>query len=144
MTKAKPLQSRLEELCKQHNVEIMYAFGSRCRELKGYVFGEGPIEKTSLSDADIGVEISGSRRMSVKSKVELMIELEDFFDVNRVDLVDLADADPFVAANVIRGERLYAEDTYRADEYDLYVLRRAGDLAHFERERLRLIFGESA
>ena len=120
----------------------MYAFGSRRRELRNYIFGEGHIEKTLPSDADIGVKISPGQGLSVRDKVELTIELEDFFDVNRVDLVILAEADPFVAANVIRGERLYAEDTYRADEYDLYILRRAGDCAHLERERLRLIFGE--
>ena len=68
--------------------------------------------------------------------------MEDLLDVTRVDLVCLDDADPFLAANVIRGERLYARNTYEADEYDLYVLRRAGDLAPLERERLTLILGE--
>jgi hypothetical protein len=59
----------------------------------------------------------------------------------RVDLVDLATADPFLAANVIRGERLHAADGRAADEYELYVLRRAGDLAPLERERMALILG---
>ena len=59
-----------------------------------------------------------------------------------MDLVILPEADPFLAANVVRGERLYAENEYRADEYDLYVLRRAGDLAPLERERMALILGE--
>ncbi len=71
-----------------------------------------------------------------------MLALEDAFEVPRVDLVMLAEADPFLAANVVRGERLYARDTYLADEYDLYVLRRAGDLAPLERERIALILGE--
>jgi hypothetical protein len=35
--------------------------------------------------------------------------------------------DAFVAVNIIRGERLYVEDDYLADEYELYVLRRALD-----------------
>jgi hypothetical protein len=48
-------------------------------------------------------------------------------------------ADPFLAAEIVRGERLYARDACEADEYDLYVLRRAGDLAPFERERMALI-----
>jgi hypothetical protein len=62
--------------------------------------------------------------------------------VNRVDLVSLPDADPFLAANIIRGERLFANDSYLADEYDLYILRRAGDLIPLERERQSLILGE--
>jgi hypothetical protein len=57
-------------------------------------------------------------------------------------VVCLQEADPFLAANVVRGERLYARDEYEADEYDLYVLRRAGDLAPLERERIALILRE--
>ena len=45
----------------------------------------------------------------------------------------------FVAAEVIRGERLFARDEVEADEYDLYVLRRAGDQAPLERERMALV-----
>lgn len=56
-----------------------------------------------------------------------------------MDLVVLEDADPFLAAEIIKGERLFARDEYEADEYDLFVLRRAGDLIPFERERLNLI-----
>ncbi|GAB4526179.1 MAG: hypothetical protein Kow0063_00110 [Anaerolineae bacterium] len=59
-----------------------------------------------------------------------------------VDLVCSPEADPFLAANVVHGERLYARDEYEADEYDLYVLRRAGDLIPLERERMALILGE--
>jgi hypothetical protein len=50
---------------------------------------------------------------------------------------------PFLAANIIRGERLFADDSYHADKYDLYILRRAGDLSPLERERMALILGES-
>jgi hypothetical protein len=64
---------------------------------------------------------------------------EDLFDVGKVDLVLLSEADPFLAVNIIRGERLYCVEEDGADEYDLYVLRRAGDLAHFERERIERV-----
>ena len=75
-------------------------------------------------------------------KVRLGIALEDLFGAGWVDVVCLPEADPFLAANVVRGERLYARDEYEADEYDLYVLRRAGDLAPLERERIALILRE--
>lgn len=75
----------------------------------------------------------------MRQKVELALALEDLFGVNRVDLVVLPEADPFLAANVICGERLFADDGYLADEYDLYVLRRAGDLLPLERERQALV-----
>ena len=44
-----------------------------------------------------------------------------------------------LAEEIIRGERLYAQNEYEADEYDLYVLRRAGDQAPLEREWLAQI-----
>ena len=53
----------------------------------------------------------------------------------------IQEADPFLAANIIRGERIYSRDEYQADEYDLYILRRAGDLAPLERERIAIIMG---
>jgi hypothetical protein len=79
---------------------------------------------------------------SVAEKVRLAVALEGLLRCQRVDLVVLDEADPFVAAEVIRGERLYAHDEYAADEYDLYVLRRAGDLAPLEWERMALVLGE--
>ena len=74
--------------------------------------------------------------------MELSQELEDFFNVPRVDLLVIPEVDPFVAANIIRGERLYCRDQYLADEYELFILRRAGDLLPLERERLALIMEE--
>ena len=71
------------------------------------------------------------------------MELEDLFSVKRVDLVIIPEADPFLAANIIRGERIFCQDDYRADEYDLYILRRAGDLAPLERERQSIIMKKS-
>ena len=51
----------------------------------------------------------------------------------------IPEADPFLAANIVRGERILCKDEYEADEYDLYILRRAGDLVPLERERISLI-----
>jgi hypothetical protein len=69
----------------------------------------------------------------------LSIAFEDLFSVARVDLLNIPEVDPFLAANIIRGERLYCRDEYEGDEYELYILRRAGDLAPFEKERIALI-----
>jgi len=59
-----------------------------------------------------------------------------------VDVVVIPEVDPFLAANIIRGERIYCRDKYSADEYELYILRRAGDLIPLERERISLIMEE--
>ncbi len=47
----------------------------------------------------------------------------------------LPQAGPYVALDVVSGELLCWTDPIREAEYQLFVLRRAGDLTFFERER---------
>lgn len=129
----------LDGVCRRFGVQILYAFGSRRNEARAWLSESNTTLTTGGSDLDIGVK--PTERMDVRQKVELAIALEDLFGVERVDLVVLPEADPFLAANIIRGERLFADDRYLADEYDLYILRRAGDLAFLERERQALVLG---
>lgn len=135
------IRKDLEAMCHRHGVEILYAFGSRALELKDFLEGKGELSSSTPSDMDIGVKVRQATPFSVQEKVRLSLELEDLLDVNRVDLCLLNDADPFLVAEVIRGERIYCKDEFQADEYELYVLRRAGDLAPLERERLSLVLG---
>jgi uncharacterized protein YutE (UPF0331/DUF86 family)/predicted nucleotidyltransferase len=121
------------------NVSLLYVFGSRARQIAGWLTGSRDRGSSTDSDVDIGVRSRGGVVWSVAEKVLLAQALEDLFGCTRVDLVVLGDADPFLAAEIIRGERLYADDSYEADQYDLYVLRCAGDLAPLERERQALI-----
>jgi predicted nucleotidyltransferase len=132
----------LARLCKEFRVDILYVFGSRASEVKEWLVGDRLNLPPDLADVDVGVKTAREVRLSVRDKVRMAMALEDLLGVTRVDLVCFSDADPFLAANIVRGERLYARDTYEADEYDLYVLRRAGDLAPLERERMALILGE--
>jgi len=133
----------LARLCRQFEIEILYAFGSRAEEVKEWLTGACSSLPPSFSDVDIGSKAAPETNLSVHDKVRLTLALEDLLGVMRVDMVCLSDADPFVAANIVRGVRLYAYDSYQADEYELYILRRAGDLAPLERERMALILGES-
>lgn len=137
MTSATNNRAALEALCRQYNLHILYAFGSRGKQAYHWLAEAGITLPPGVSDLDIGIKPAAP--LNVRQKVELAVALEDLFGVNRVDLVVLPEADPFLAANVIRGERLFADDAYLADEYDLYVLRRAGDLAFLERERQELV-----
>lgn len=129
----------LAQLCRQSEIDILYVFGNRAGEVKAWLEGVGSDLSPGLSDVDIGVKAAQGKVLRVHEKVLLALLLEDLLGVTRVDLVCLEEAGPFLAANVIRGERLYACDSYQADEYELYVMRRAGDLAPLERERLTLI-----
>jgi hypothetical protein len=134
--------SDLQRICETFGVDILYVFGSRAGEVRAWMEGEVLTCPWTVRCGRRG-EARAGRSPLVYDKVRLAIALEDFFDVHRVDLVSLDDADPFLAVEIIRGERLYARDKDDADEYDLYVLRRAGDLAPLERERIALILGEA-
>jgi hypothetical protein len=129
----------LVRLCNEFQVDILYAFGSRAGEVKEWLEGNHSNLPPDTADVDMGVRAVRGAWFSVHDKVRLALALEDLLGVTRVDLVCFADADPFVATNIVRGERLYACDAYEADEYELYILRRAGDLAPLERERIALI-----
>ena len=144
-SQGKPTMDRtkaLARLCDEFQVDILYAFGSRAGEVREWLRGERVRLSPGPPDVDVGVKAVRGVRLSVHDKVRLALALEDLLGVSRVDLVCFSDADPFLAANIVRGERLYARDSYQADEYDLYILRRAGDLAPLERERMALILGE--
>jgi hypothetical protein len=132
---------RISACCERNGIESLHSFGSRAREIADWVEGKRPAPERSSADIDIGALPNEGRRLSIREKSTIAIELEEIFGAGRVDLVVLPEADPFLVANVIRGERLYCRDTYAADEYELYALRRAADLAPFERERLSLIEG---
>ena len=138
------LQEELCEICDRHDIDLVYAFGSRAGEVRASLYGIGKMDKSTKADVDIGIKPSPKRRaISVREKVEIALEIENLLGVERVDLVILSEADPFLAANIVRGERIFSRDPYSAEEYELYILRRAGDLAPLERERLSMIFAEA-
>lgn len=132
----------LEQICVQCGVVALYAFGSQAKEVSDWLTGVRPEMGPSFSDVDIGAKAVVGVTWSVAEKVRVAVALEDLLRCPRVDLVVLDEADAFLAADVIRGERLFARDQHAADEYDLFVLRRAGDLAPLERDRMTLVLGE--
>jgi predicted nucleotidyltransferase len=99
----------------------LYLFGSRARH-----------EETEHSDADIGILFY--QEQTLRDVLLLEDTLERRLGL-KVDLVDAGRANAFLALDIIRGERVFCADEDRCDEFDLYVMRRAGDLAPFERER---------
>lgn len=135
------LRSRLDDFCRTHGLDALYVFGSRAEEVRRRLAAGRLVPAVSSSDVDIGILPPESVVLPVDRKAAIAAGLEDLFGASRVDLVVLPEADPFLAVNVIRGERLYVRDAHRIDEYELFVLRRAGDLAPFEHERLAMIGG---
>jgi hypothetical protein len=135
-------QVALDQICRQFDIALLYCFGSRAVEIRDWFEERRDNLPPSRADADIGVKRLPGKKWSINEKVHLAGALEELLKGMRVDLVCLSEADPFVAAEIIRGERLFASDPHQADEYELYILRRAGDLAPLERERMALVLGE--
>lgn len=79
--------------------------------------------------------------------LEELLRLEDEFERSlgqRVDLLDLRRPGPFLALDIIEGIRFVENEPVAADEYELHVLRRAGDLAPLERERRAILLGSDS
>jgi len=138
------LSEQLQSIAKRYHVAELYVFGSRTVEIAGRVRGQAVAPEYPDSDVDIGVWPAPGQHLTAQDRVHLTIELEDLLEVNRVDLVVLPEVDPFLALDVIRGELLFCEDADAQAEHELYVLRRAGDLAYYERLRWRqILMGEA-
>lgn len=136
-------RAALEAICQQQGVAILYSFGSRARETLAWLDDPDAVLAPGPSDVDLGVKPLPATDLNWKAEVALGHALEDLLGVDRVDIVNLDSANPFLAAEAVHGERLYAESEYAADNYDLYILRQEGDLAFLEEERARLLLGIS-
>ena len=125
----------LRTIAEQFGIDVLYAFGSRAVEALALVEGRGEFDSAHRSDLDIAALPAPGRTWGAADRVDLMQALESVFPAPRIDLVVLPEAPPFLALAAVTGELLYARDRHREAVYQLYVLRRAGDLAPFERER---------
>jgi hypothetical protein len=110
-----------------------------------------PILKREIASRNVGMQysqghpmsISGPRdKGSITEKNHLSGALEQPLGGLRVDLIVLNEADPFVAAEVIRGERVFIGNNRRADEYEPYGPRRAGDLSPLGRGANGMVLGK--
>ena len=138
------IRDSLYDLARQYNLVSLYAFGSRAADIAAQVTGEMVTTAFPSSDVDIGVLPARGHRLTAQDRVRLAIALEDVLDVNRVDLVILPEANPYLALDVVCGELLCVTDPDAEAAYQLYALRRAGDLALLERERRRMLLAEEA
>lgn len=137
---AQALEHEVNRICHEFGLAELYVFGSRANEIAARVRGEAieTAEHLSKSDVDTGVRPLPARLLDVDSLVGLADELERCLSVPRVDVVLLPTASPFLALDIVRGELLFCADHDAQAEHELYILRRAGDLAHFQRLRQEL------
>ena len=138
------MKHELEDICRRYEAADLYVFGSRAGEVASLFNGSAEPPLPPGSDVDIGIRPASREPWNPRKRVQLTQELEDLFQVHRVDLVLLPEADPFLALDIIRGELLYAQDLDEEARYELFVLRRAGDLMPYKKERTRMILEEGA
>jgi predicted nucleotidyltransferase len=131
------LQREIKRLACRHNLQLIYAFGSRAKEAFDFTHGKKSALQASSSDLDIGLK--SGRPLSVEEKVKIAVFFEDLFGVPRVDMVMLPEGPVMLALEIVQGELLFAEDDRYEAEYQLYVMRRADELAPFERMKRDLI-----
>ncbi len=134
-------EDHLKALSARFDIVALYVFGSRATEIVSHLRGQEVSPEVPESDVDIGVQPAVGRRLAAEERVRLTLDLEDLLGVKRVDLIVLPEADPFLALDVVRGELLCCADPDAQAEEELYVLRRAADLAPYAHEGWRLILG---
>jgi predicted nucleotidyltransferase len=106
-------------------VVALYIFGSRANG-------------TAAAASDLDLAVLADRPLELAALVDLQQRFQDVAAF-RVDVVDLRSAEAYLALDVVRGDRVYCRHEETADEFELFVMRRAGDLEPFVRERRRLL-----
>ena len=149
-------RAALKAICREHGIAILYSFGSRAKEVLAWLNDPAAVLDPGPSDVDIGVKTvrlpstpsaeswlqpKQDATLDLNAEVALTHDLEDFLGVQRVSLVNLDSANPLLAAEIIHGERLYAEDEYATDNFDLYIMGQVADLAFLQEESARLLLG---
>lgn len=131
MSEIEIIQKTVSELARRDaKILGVYLFGSRADGSAG-------------PDSDVDLAVLFRERENLEQLVELQIAFERNLG-REVDLIDLGRAGAYLALDAIRGERVYCADEHACDNFDLYVMRRAADLAPFERERRRRLLGLAA
>ena len=106
-----------------------------------YVFGS-QVDGTARPDSDLDVGVLYVSPQTLDKTIGLEEALHRAVG-QPVDLIDAARASAFLALAVVRGDRIFTRHEVEADLFDLYVLRRAGDLLPFERARCAMLLSPS-
>ena len=102
-----------------------------------YLFGS-QAAGTVRPDSDVDVGVLYLSEQPLARTLALEDELGQALS-QKVDVVDAGRAAAFLALEIVRGERIFCRDVTATDRFDLYVLRRAGDLLPFEWERQAML-----
>jgi len=132
-------KKEIESLADKYHLQLIYAFGSRAKEISQIIHHNEHQTAKDSSDLDIGIKPEKS--LNVQEKVKIAIFFEDLFDVPKVDVVGIPEAPITLALEIVQGELLYASDENFEAEYQLFIMSKAADLMPFERMKQKSIMG---
>ena len=69
------IQRAFGEIGSRFGVEVLYAFGSRAKEIRDILGGEGKSSASVPSDADIGAKLRRGTFLAVRERIRLAMEL---------------------------------------------------------------------
>jgi len=133
------LYAKLEQLFVSHELRIVYAFGSKAESLHSFILGIQSELDLSGSDIDLAVLPKDSKTFRLRYQIELGCEIEDLLGISGVDIVNLNQAPPALAAQAVMGIVLWTEDPDFESEFQLRVLRKYSDALPLDKERAELI-----
>ncbi len=132
-------KKKIESLADKYHLQLIYAFGSRAKEIFHIIHQNKHQATATNSDLDIGIKPEKS--LNVQEKVKIAIFFEDLFDVPKVDVVEIPEAPLTLALEIVQGKLIYTSDENFEAEYQLFVMSKAADLMPFERMKQRSILG---
>lgn len=96
----KKQEKKIIELAKKFHLRYIYLFGSQAR---------GNIKP--LSDYDFAVKFNNRKKNHLKERLRLMSALTDILQEEKIDVIDIEDADLLLNFNIIKdGKMLYAKN----------------------------------
>ncbi|MFW6140912.1 MAG: nucleotidyltransferase domain-containing protein [Acidobacteriota bacterium] len=132
-------KKEIESLADKYHLQLIYAFGSRAKEISQIIHQNEHQTAATHSDLDIGIKPEKS--LNVQEKVKIAIFFEDLFDVPKVDVIEIPEAPITLALEIVQGELLYASGDDFEAEYQLFIMSKAADLMPFERRKQKSILG---
>jgi len=133
------LYAKLQQLFASYRLSIVYVFGSQAEQLHSFLLGKKSTLNIAGSDLDFAVLSQNGSQFSLRKLIELTCDIEDLLGVFRVDVVDLHQAPPAIAAQAVMGRVLWADDPDFESEFQLLVLRKYSDALPLYKERFELI-----
>jgi predicted nucleotidyltransferase len=122
----------MRNIAEKYGIAAIYLFGSQSDNGAGYLQGDG-VNVEELSDLDMAVSFKDIPSDPMKTYGALYKELSEFFEPFNIDLVFMHEVDALFQFEIIKGIRIFAEDTSLADGLEEMILKRAEDLAFKKR-----------